>query len=52
VIAPGTGLGEAYLTWDGSRYRPYPSEGGHASFGPMDSTQVDLLRYLLGKLGM
>jgi glucokinase len=47
VIAPGTGLGEAFLTWDGSRHSPIPSEGGHASFAPTDSLQVDLLRYLL-----
>ncbi len=29
VIAPGTGLGQGYLTWDGHRYLPFPSEGGH-----------------------
>jgi glucokinase len=47
VVAPGTGLGEAYLTWDGSRYVPQPSEGGHASFAPADPTEVELLRYLM-----
>src|SRR5690349_4239439 len=26
VIAPGTGLGEAFLTSDGARYRAHPSE--------------------------
>jgi len=46
VIAPGTGLGEAYLTWDGSRYRAHASEGGHADFAPTDPIQVELLRYL------
>jgi glucokinase len=51
VIAPGTGLGEAFLTWDGSRYRSHPSEGGHASFAPTDDLQIELLRYLMGKLG-
>lgn len=51
VIAPGTGLGEAFLTWDGSRYRSQPSEGGHASFAPTDELQIGLLAYLLGKLG-
>ena len=30
VIAPGTGLGEGFATWDGSRYHAFPSEGGHA----------------------
>jgi glucokinase len=51
VIAPGTGLGEAFLTWDGARYRAHASEGGHASFAPADDLQVGLLSYLMGKLG-
>ncbi len=46
VVAPGTGLGEAYLTWDGSRYHAYASEGGHADFAPATPLQMDLLRYL------
>jgi glucokinase len=49
VIAPGTGLGEGFLTWDGSRYRPHPSEGGHTDFAPTNSLEVDLLRYLLDR---
>jgi glucokinase len=51
VIAPGTGLGEAYLTWDGSRYRPHASEGGHADFAPNDALETDLLCYLRDRLG-
>ncbi len=51
VIAPGTGLGEGYLTWDGSRYRAHPSEGGHTDFGPTNEFEIDLLRYLQGRLG-
>lgn len=46
VIAPGTGLGEGFLIWDGVRYRPYPSEGGHADFAPTTAEQIGLLRYL------
>jgi glucokinase len=46
VIAPGTGLGEAFLTWDGSRYRAHASEGGHADFAPSDAAQIGLLQYL------
>jgi glucokinase len=46
IIAPGTGLGEAYLVWDGARYRAYPSEGGHAGFAPADVRQAGLLAYL------
>jgi glucokinase len=47
VIAPGTGLGESFLTWDGSRYRAHSSEGGHSDFAPTDERQIRLLRYLL-----
>ena len=47
VIAPGTGLGEAFLTWDKGRYRAHPSEGGHASFAPNNPTEADLLAYML-----
>jgi glucokinase len=45
VIAPGTGLGEGFLLWDGERYLPYPSEGGHTSFGPETPLQLELLNY-------
>jgi glucokinase len=47
VIAPGTGLGEAYLTRDGVSHRPYPSEGGHADFAPCSAMQVRLLGWML-----
>jgi len=47
VIAPGTGLGEAFLTWNGSSYQTHSSEGGHADFAPTNAFQLDLLRYLL-----
>ena len=46
IVAPGTGLGEAFLVRDGQRYRPFPSEGGHADFAPTTPLEVDLLNYL------
>lgn len=46
VIAPGTGLGEAFLTWAGDRHCAHPSEGGHADFAPTDLLELGLLRYL------
>jgi glucokinase len=49
VIAPGTGLGEAYLVWDGERYRAYASEGGHTDFAPRNELEMALLRYLLNR---
>jgi glucokinase len=51
VIAPGTGLGEAFLAWDGAHYRACPSEGGHASFAPNTAHEIELLRYLQAKIG-
>ncbi len=51
VIAPGTGLGEAFLTREGSGYRAHPSEGGHADFAPTDELQLGLLRHLLDRFG-
>jgi len=47
VVAPGTGLGEAYLTWDGTKYRAYASEGGHVDFAPSNTLETGLLHYLL-----
>jgi glucokinase len=51
VIAPGTGLGEAFLTWDGNRYRAHPSEGGHADFSPATPSQMGLLQHLREHFG-
>jgi glucokinase len=46
LIAPGTGLGEVFLTWCGGRYRPHSSEGGHTEFGPRNTLEMALLDYL------
>jgi len=51
VIAPGTGLGEAFLTWNRTRYQAHASEGGHADFGPTNPVQIDLLQYLRDRFG-
>jgi glucokinase len=47
VIAPGTGLGESFLTWDGSHHVAHSSEGGHSDFAPTDERQIRLLEYML-----
>jgi glucokinase len=49
VIAPGTGLGESFLTWDGSRYLAHSSEGGHSDFAPTDDKEIRLLEYMFKK---
>ncbi|TMA39991.1 MAG: glucokinase [Deltaproteobacteria bacterium] len=46
VIAAGTGLGQAFLFWDGTRYRTAPSEGGHADFAPQNDREWALTRFL------
>lgn len=51
VIAPGTGLGEAFLVWESNRYIAYPSEGGHVNFGPTNDIEIELLKYLMPGLG-
>jgi glucokinase len=51
VIAAGTGLGEAILYWDGARYHPMATEGGHADFAPRSDMEIDLLRYLQREFG-
>ena len=51
IIAPGTGLGEAIFTWEGSRYTAVASEGGHADFAPQSETEIDLWRFLRKRYG-
>lgn len=51
VIAPGTGLGEGYLLWDGDGYEAHASEGGNADFAPADDLQLELLGYLQRAFG-
>ena len=50
VIAPGTGLGEAFLTWNGLHYQAFPSEGGHADFAPTTDLEMELLAWLREKI--
>lgn len=55
VIAPGTGLGELFLTRDKTGGKkvlnPHASEGGHCDFAPANPLQVRLLEYLWGRFG-
>jgi glucokinase len=48
IVAPGTGLGEAILTWDGGgHYLVHPSEGGHTDFAPTNAFEIGLLVHML-----
>jgi glucokinase len=46
VLAPGTGLGEAFLIWGGEDYIACASEGGHADFAPTNQVQAGLWAFL------
>ena len=49
VIAPGTGLGEAFLVHVKDLYHVVASEGGHADFAPKSLFEIEFLKHLLGK---
>lgn len=51
IIAPGTGLGEAGLYWDGAALYPFATEGGHTDFAPRHPFDWELLQYLQQKYG-
>jgi glucokinase len=51
VIAPGTGLGEAGLFWNGSQHQVFACEGGHADLAPQGDLQIELLRWLTRRFG-
>jgi glucokinase len=51
VIAAGTGLGQAFLYWDGQRHHPSATEGGHADFAPSTAADVGLLEFAQGLYG-
>ena len=47
IVAPGTGLGEAFLVCENGKYaRALASEGGHADFAPTTDDELELLRFL------
>jgi len=46
VIGPGTGIGEATLFWNGTKYMAWGSEGGHGDFGPKTELQRKYAVYM------
>lgn len=46
IIAPGTGLGEAGLYWDGNSYHPFATEGGHSPFAIQTGLDFELYNWL------
>lgn len=51
VVAPGTGLGEAFVLPTAAGFQAFPSEGGNADFAPGDRLQVELFQHLLARNG-
>jgi glucokinase len=49
LIGPGTGLGVGAVAQMADGYIVLPTEGGHASFAPLDSFEMEILRVLLGR---
>ena len=45
-IGAGTGLGQTFLTWTGTRYEAFASEGGHADYAPKTELEIELLTHL------
>lgn len=46
IIGAGTGLGHAFLVWQGEYYEVVASEGGHADFAATNDLQIEFLKYL------
>ncbi len=51
LVSAGTGLGEGVLVWDGKSHVPMASEGGHCDFAARNPLEMELLQYLMKKLG-
>jgi len=51
VIAPGTGLGEAGIYWDGEFYHPFATEGGHTDFAARSTIDFEFFLYLQKQFG-
>lgn len=52
ILAPGRGLGEAGLFWDGACLRPFATEGGHSEFAPRADHELDLYQFLKAIYGI
>ncbi|MBW8360127.1 MAG: glucokinase [Weeksellaceae bacterium] len=46
ILAPGSGLGEAGLFFDGKYLRPFATEGGHSEFSPRTNVEVEFYQFL------
>ncbi len=51
ALGAGTGMGVAWLIWQGDHYTISPSEAGHMDLASADELQDRLLKYLRERLG-
>ncbi|MCO6430749.1 MAG: glucokinase [Deltaproteobacteria bacterium] len=51
VVAPGTGLGQAFLYQDGGRNYFLASEGGHSNFAPTNEIEFELHAFITRRYG-
>lgn len=49
LVGPGTGLGVGSVIHGLSEVLVTPSEGGHASFAPLDAFEIEILEVMLGR---
>jgi len=48
VIAPGTGLGEAFMVRNGEQWQACATEGGHTDYAPRSDEERNLWQFLRG----
>lgn len=46
ILAPGNGLGEAGLFFDGKFLHPFATEGGHTEFSPRNDFEVEFYHFM------
>ena len=51
IVAPGTGLGEAFLTFHEGNHTSHASEGGHADFAPGNPLEAELQVFVRKEMG-
>lgn len=51
LLIPGTGLGEAFLCWDGKQYHPVACEGGNCYLAPGRDIEIAFWHFMQRHLG-
>lgn len=51
ILGAGTGLGQAFLVWNGTQYEVKSTEGGHSDFAVSDDLSYEFMKYLQKKYG-